>query len=70
MVVLELEVLVEDGRVKLDFAVELVAKLLPVGRGLRHVMRPWKSCKRWRVAVALSLELEVIHRGPCAVAAD
>jgi hypothetical protein len=35
-VLVELEVLVEDGRVELHFAVELVAHLLPVGGWLRH----------------------------------
>ena len=40
IVVLELEVLVEHGRVQLDLAVELVADLLPVGGWLRHGYRP------------------------------
>lgn len=37
MVVLELEVLVEDGLVELDFSVEFVADLFPVGCWLGHV---------------------------------
>lgn len=37
MVVLELEVLVEDGLIELDFSVELVADLFPVGCWLGHV---------------------------------
>ena len=48
VVVLKLEILVENGRVELDFAVELVAELLPVRRGLRHVMRrgvSWTTCR-------------------------
>jgi hypothetical protein len=39
VIVLELEILVKDGRVELDLAIELVAELFPVRRGLRHVMR-------------------------------
>ena len=39
VVVLELEVLVEDGRVELHLAVVLVAHLLPVGGWLRHGYR-------------------------------
>lgn len=36
VVVLELQVLVEDVRVQLHLAVELIAHLLPVGCGLGH----------------------------------
>jgi hypothetical protein len=36
VVLVELEVLVEDGRVELHLSVELVAHLLPVGGWLRH----------------------------------
>ena len=36
VVVLELEILVEDGCVELDFTVEFVANFLPVVRGLGH----------------------------------
>jgi hypothetical protein len=36
IVLVELEVLVEDGRVELHLAVELVAHLFPVGGWLRH----------------------------------
>ena len=46
IVVLELEVLVEHGRVQLDLAVELVADLLPVGGWLRHGYRTVMACGR------------------------
>jgi len=35
-VVLQFEILVKHGGIQLDFAVELVAHLLPVGSGFRH----------------------------------
>lgn len=37
VVLIELEILVEDVLIQLDFAVEFVANLLPVGSGLGHV---------------------------------
>lgn len=39
MVLVELEVGVEDGRVQLHLAIELVADLFPVGGWLRHGRR-------------------------------
>lgn len=49
IVVLELEVLVEHGRVQLYFAVELVADLFPVGGWLRHGYRGIMARWRWSV---------------------
>jgi hypothetical protein len=43
MVVLELEILVEDGGVELNFAVELVADFFPVGRRLGHGFSDFSS---------------------------
>ena len=37
IVILKLEILVENSCVELDLAIDLVAELLPIRRGLRHV---------------------------------
>src|SRR5690242_19997380 len=64
VVVLELEVLVEHGRVQLDLAVQLVADLLPVGGWLRHSYRPVMAFGR-RLPGVESTRAEVRSSCPC-----
>jgi hypothetical protein len=73
VVLVELEVLVEDGRVELHFAVEFVADLLPVGGWLRHGDRYraimarslWLPCYRaevWCAVPSCYVQVEVMAR--------
>ena len=64
IVVLKLEVRVKHSRVQLDFAVELVAHLFPVGGWLRHAYRPSMVLRLHAVQVGTEVEAQACTATP------